>query len=122
MFFRKDFKDLEEAKAALTSLKLARLQSVERFGAASEPVEIFLRWESAQLGAMLRFKAESGKIDVILPPELKESEIHSSYNGLVIDVDYYTVAPVERSQWDATAWVPRSLRTIKKDIDLILGN
>jgi hypothetical protein len=122
MFFRKDFKDLAEAKAVLTSLKLVNLPSVERFGAASEPVEIFLRWESTELGAMLRFKAESGKIDIVLPPELKESEVHTSYNGLVLDVDYYTVAPVERSQWDAGAWIPRSLRTIKKDIDAILGN
>lgn len=124
IFLRKDFKDLDEAKAALTSLKLVNRESAERFGAASEPHEVFFRWEGTQLGAMLHLKAESGKIDAVLPPELEaeKSEIHKSFNGLVLDVDYYTVAPVERSQWDAPAWILRSLRTIKRDVDTIFGN
>jgi hypothetical protein len=121
---RKDFKSLDDAKVALTSLKLVNLQPTERFGAASEPHEVLFRWEGTQVGAMLRLKAESGKIDIFLPPELEaeKAEIHKSFNGLVLDVDYYTVAPVERSQWDAPAWIPRSLRTMRRDIDSILGN
>lgn len=121
---RKDFEALDQAKAALTSLKLVSLQPTERYGVASEPREIIFRWESDQLGVMLRLKAESGKIDVVLPPELEaeKAEIHKSFNGLVLDVDYYTVAPVDRTQWDATAWIQRSIRTIKKETDAILGN
>lgn len=124
ILFRKDFKDLDEAKAALTSLNLVNLRAEERFGAALEPHEVFLRWEGAQVGAMLRLKAESGKIDIILPPELEaeKSEIHKSFNGLILDVDYYTVAPVERSQLDASAWILRSVRTIRKNLDTIFGN
>jgi len=122
--FRKEFKDLGDAKAALNSLKLVNLQAEERFGAAPTPHEIVFRWEGGQVGAMLRLVAESGKINVILPPELEaeKSEIHKSFNGLTLDVDYYTVAPVERSQLDATAWILRSARTVKKNLDTILGN
>ncbi len=122
--FRKDYKDLDEAKATLNSLKLVNLRAEERFGAAPEPHEIFFRWEGNQVGAMLRLKAESGKIDIILPPELEaeKSEIHKSFNGLTLDVDYYTVAPVERSQLDASAWILRSARTIRKNVDAIFGN
>jgi hypothetical protein len=121
---RKDFETLDEAKAALTSLKLVCLQPADRYGVASEPREIILRWESDQSGVMLRLKAESGKIDFVLPPELEaeKAEIHKSFNGLVLDVDYYTVAPVERTQWDAAAWIQRSIRTIKRDTDAIFGN
>ncbi len=124
ILFRKDFKDLDEAKAALNSLKLVNLQSTERFGAAPEPQEISLRWEGDQLGATLRLKAESGKIDIVLPPELESEkpEIHKSFNGLILDVDYYTVAPVERSQWDAPTWILRAVRTVKKNVDSIFGN
>jgi hypothetical protein len=124
LFFRKDFKDIDEAKAVLHSLRLVNLKAEERFGAASEPDEVLLRWEGSQVGAMLRLKAESGKIDLILPPELEaeKPEIHKSFNGLIVDVDYYTVAPVERSQYDASAWIPRSVRTMKKNIDTIFGN
>jgi hypothetical protein len=122
--FRKDFKDLDEAKAALTSLKLINLPAEERFGATTEPHEILLHWEGSQVGAMLRLKAESGKIDIVLPPELEaeKPEIHKSFNGLILDVDYYTVAPVERSQFDASAWIPRSVRTIRKNLDTVFGN
>jgi hypothetical protein len=124
ILFRKDFKDLDEAKASLNGLKLVNLPAEERFGASLEPEEIFCRWEGKQVGAMLRLKAETGKIDIILPPELEaeKSEIHKSFNGLVLDVDYYTVAPVERSQLDTSAWILRSIRTIKKNIDTIFGN
>ena len=124
VLLRKEFRDLTEAKAALTSLRLVTLQPVERFGAASEPQEVYFRWQGPQLGAMVHFRAESGKIDVILPPELEaeKSEIHKSFNGLVLDVDYYTVAPVERSQWDAPTWIPRSIRTVKKEIGNIIGS
>jgi len=121
---RKEFGALDEAKAALVSLKLAGLQSAERYGVASEPREILFRWESDQLGVMLRLSAESGKIDIVLPPELEaeKSEIHKSFSGLVLDVDYYTLAPVERTQWDAAAWIQRSIRTIKRDTNVIFGN
>jgi hypothetical protein len=121
---RKEYGDLAEAKAALSSLKLLNIPQAERFGAASEPREMTFRWEGTQIGTMLRLAAETGKIDVVLPPELEmeKSEFHKSIMGLVLDVDYYTVAPVERSQWDAIAWIPRSVRTVKKESDAVLGN
>jgi hypothetical protein len=124
VFFRKDFKEINEAKAALHSLRVVNLKAEERFGAASAPHEVSLRWEGSQVGAILRLTAQSGKIDLVLPPELEaeKTEIHKSFHGLIIDVDYYTVAPVERSQFDASAWILRSVRTIKKNIDTIFGN
>jgi hypothetical protein len=124
LFFRKDFKELDEAKAALHSLRLVNLKTEERFGAASEPHEVSLRWEGSQVGAMLHLTAQTGKIDLAVPAELEaeKTEIHKSLHGLIIDVDYYTVAPVERSQFDASAWILRSARTIKKNIDTIFGN
>jgi hypothetical protein len=124
VFFRRDLKDLDEAKAAFASLKLVNLAPVERFGAASEPHEIMLRWESNQIGATLRLNAQSGAIDVLLTPETapEKPEIHKVLHGLFFDVDYYTVAAVERSQWDAEAWIPQSIRTIRKSVDSIFGN
>lgn len=122
--FRKEYNDMDEAKAALSSLKLLNIPVRERFGAAREPREVILRWDGTQIGTMLRVTADHGKIDVVLPPELelKESEIHKSIIGLLLDVDYYTVAPVERSQWDAAVWIPHSARIVRKETDDVLGN
>ena len=71
----------------------------------------------------LRLKAEKGTIDLILPPELEvpNHEIHTETIGLLLDVDYYTVAPVERGQWDPTAWIPQAVRTVKREIDSVMS-
>jgi hypothetical protein len=123
-FFRKEYKSLDEAKAAFTSLKLVNVTPTERFGAASQPHEIGLRWQGSQIGTTFRLTAESGTIDVHLPPELQpeKPDIHKAISGLLLDIDYYTVAPVERSQWDAAAWITHSIRTMKKGADSLFGN
>ena len=124
VMLRRDFKDLDSAQAALTSLNLVNIPPGERFQASAEPREVSIRWEGKQIGTNLRLKAGGATIDVILPPELeaKQPEIHKSIFGLELDLDYYTVAPVERSQWDASSWITHSLRTMKKGADSILGN
>jgi hypothetical protein len=122
--FRKDFRELDEAKSAFTALKLTTLKPTQRFGAADEPNEIYLRWEGKDVGTTWRAKAEEIKIDVALPPELEaeKSDLHKAFNALVVDVDYYTVAPVERSQWDPKEWIRHSIRTVRRDTDAIFGN
>lgn len=122
VFFRKDFETLDESKAALASLRLVNLGDLLRFGAAEHPEEVMFRWQSSQIGALLRFKADSWTIDLVLPPELEAPNptIHKVINGLLVDVDYYTVALVERAQWDASAWIPQAIATVKRDVDEIL--
>jgi hypothetical protein len=124
IMYRKDFRELEEAKSAFTAMKLTTLTPSQRFGAADEPNEIYLRWEGKDVGTTWRAKAEDIKIDVVLPPEIEaeKSELHKVFNALVVDVDYYTVAPVEKSQWDPKEWIQHSIRTIRRETDVILGN
>jgi len=124
VLFRKDFRGLDEAKSAFTALKLTTLKPTKRFGAADEPNEILLRWEGEDIGTMWRAKAETIKIDAVLPAELEmeNSDLRKAFNALVVDVDYYTVAPVERSQWDPKEWIRHSIRTIRRDTDALLGN
>jgi hypothetical protein len=123
LLFRKDLQDLHGAKKDLDSLRLINLPPQLRYEAADQPEEVMFRWQSDQVGAMLRLKAEKGTIDVILPPELESAEpkIHKSYTGLVLDVDYYTVAPVERSQWDPSSWIQQSARIVRRDTDKIFA-
>lgn len=123
VFFRRDFKDLVSSKDALNSLGLANFEPVARFGVEEPPQEILFRWENAEIGAVLRLKAESGAIDIVLPPELEssKSQLHKDINCVTLDIDYYTVAPAERAQWDPAAWIPQSMRRIKKEADKILS-
>lgn len=122
--FRKDYSTLDDAKAAFTALNLVPLEKTMRFGAATEPLELLWRWEGNDVGATWRLKAESGKIDLILPPELEAEvpEVHKVTNGLILDVDYYTLAPVDRSQWNPVEWIPHAVRIVKRDSDTLLGS
>jgi hypothetical protein len=122
LIFRKILDDRELARTALTAVKLFSLKPQKRFGASDLTDEVLVRWEGAEMGAFFRLKAETTKVDVYLPPELEadSSQLHKSINGLVLDVDYYTVAPVEREQWDPTAWIPQNARIIRKEADDLL--
>jgi uncharacterized protein (TIGR04255 family) len=100
---RKEFKTEDDAKAALASCRLANLKPTRRFNSSDSPTEVMFRWEDAQIGAMVRLKAETTEVKVQVPIELQEAvpAFEKKTTVLTIDTDYYTVAPVEREQWTA---------------------
>ncbi len=119
---RKEFKTLEESKAALASLALVNLRPTKRFNSSDSATEVLFRWEDESLGATVRLRAETADITIAIPPELKDQipNVDRKIVGLTLDIDYYTVAPVEREQWDAREWIPGKLRLIRKEVDGIL--
>lgn len=123
LIFRSKTSDLAQAKAALKALNLVNVGSRLWFGAATDPEEVMFRWQNDEIGATIRLKADTGKIDVTFPAEVEDIEpsIHQTYTGILLDIDYYAAAPVERSQWSATAWIPPSGRRIRKETDQLLG-
>ena len=97
-FARKEFKTLDEAKTALASMSLANLKPTQRFKSSDSPTEVLFRWEDSQIGAFARLKAETVEINPVIAPELQEhiAKVNKKIHGLTMDIDYYTVAPVER--------------------------
>jgi len=120
--FRREYKTEDESKQALASMMLANLKPTKRFNSSDSPTEVLFRWEDAQIGATVRLKAETTEIKLNVPAELQESvpKVDKKSIGLTLDIDYYTVAPVEREQWDAQEWLPQKFRIIKKEVDSIL--
>jgi uncharacterized protein (TIGR04255 family) len=119
---RKECKTLDESKAALASLMLANLKPTKRFNSSDSPTEVMFRWEDEQVGAFVRLRAETVDIKFGVSPELQEHvpKVDKKISGLTIDIDYYTVAPVEREQWNPQEWLPQKLRIIRKEADGIL--
>jgi uncharacterized protein (TIGR04255 family) len=120
---RKEFKSEEEAKVSLASLALANLGPTKRFNISENPIEAVFRWEDKDLGVLFRLKAETTTVKLSVPPELRASvpPLDKKIIGITLDVDYYTVAPVDREQWEPDAWVRQKLRMIKKEADGILA-
>jgi len=119
---RRECKSLDEAKTAIASMSLANLKPTRRFNSSDSPTEILFRWEDKEIGAFVRLKAETAEIKLSAPPEMSEyvPKIDKEISFVTLDVDYYTVAPVEREQWNPLEWVPQKLRTIRKESDGIL--
>lgn len=122
--FAKSYETASEPKAAVNALKVFGIGSEKRFGIDHPNVtEILIRWEDKQLGTILRLTAQSGRIDAQLPPDLgvAESSVHKDFHNLILDVDYYTLAAVERGQWDAATWIAQSARIVHKEVDRVLS-
>jgi uncharacterized protein (TIGR04255 family) len=121
---RREFKTEADSKSALASMMLANLKPARRFNSSDSPTEVLFRWEDEQIGAFVRLRAESADIKLAVPPELQDSvpKVDKKLIGLTVDVDYYTVAPVECEQWNALEWLPLKLRIIRKELDGIIAS
>lgn len=121
-FMRAEFKTIEESNAALASMKLPNLGNEKRFNISCDPTEVLFRWQDNQIGATIRLKSDTVGLELVVPREFteKENSLKRSVTGLMLDIDYYTVAPVDAGQWDAMEWVPQKMRIIRKEIDAIV--
>jgi hypothetical protein len=108
---------------ALNSLQVLKIGTEMRFGTGPNIAELSIRWEDKKLGAIFRIKAQSGNLSAKFPPELgmREQAVSKEFHHLILDVDYYTVALVERGQWDPMIWIPQSGRIVRKEADRILS-
>ena len=120
---RKESKTLDESKETLASMPLLNPKLTKRFNISRPPLEIMLKWEDGEIGAMVRLRAETAEFKVTTAPAELQEEVRTfekKIHGLTLDVDYYTVAPVEREQWNPAEWVSEKLRIIRKEADGIL--
>jgi hypothetical protein len=119
LIYFKEFKDREQAASAFHSLGLLKVPSTKKFEIEEQPVNqhYSLRWESEKKGTLVSCRAETRKIDYDPPIEAAQvfSPIHTERSGIVVDVDYYTVAPVEIGQVDMGEWMNHALHIISRD-------
>ena len=120
--FSKKVPEMKDAEKFITEYGLLNVPEAIRFGASDKLNEFVVRWQGSETGATLRLKAEFSRLEVSLPGETEDEDLklEREANTLVIDVDYYTVARVNRDQWDPTAWIPQSGRIVRKEVDRFL--
>lgn len=119
LVYFKEFKDKRDAMTAFFSLGLLRIPEGKKFEIDEEPVnpQYSLRWESEKRGVMLNCRAETRVIDVEPPAIARDlvKPVHKESSGIVFDIDYYTVAPVEVGQMDAAEWMKHALHLLSRD-------
>jgi hypothetical protein len=119
LVYFKEYKNRKDAASAFYSLGLIKVPDEKKFEVDDRPVnpQYNLRWESEKKGGVVQFRAETRKVDWDPPIESVQlfSPIHTERNGLVLDLDYYTVAPVEPGQLDMGEWVNHAVHVITRD-------
>jgi len=94
----------------------------ESFGIKTPPIglDVKVTWEDERMGATLGCRAEKRKVDPKIPWDFR-SQIHLKAAPperyfLVLDIDYFTTAKVQRDQMDAREWIGSSYRFVKKAV------
>jgi hypothetical protein len=125
LVYFKQYKSKADAASAFSSLGLIRLPEGKKFEIPEPPMNpsYGLRWESEKKGAMLQCRTETRIVDIQPPIEaIRYMEpIHREMSGLVVDVDYYTVASVEPGQMDVLEWMRHGMHLIARDSAYLFG-
>jgi len=125
LLYFKEFKDKNQAASAFFSLGLVKIPDGKRFEIENQPIDpqYVLRWESEKKGTLVQCRVETRKTDFDPPTALESliKPIHSEKSGIVFDVDYYTVSPVEPGQMDVVEWVRHGSHVIARDSKYIFG-
>ena len=114
----KTFPGPHDAEDVISKLRLENGSDDGNFGISSPTKELILRWESADNGAMLHLASIPGNAIVpVVDVRLLEEGFGKTYeSALVFDVDFYTLAPVLRAQWNSAEWISQSSHVVKKGI------
>jgi len=123
------FPGRDDARHALQRLKFYDEPSDSHFGIKNPAQEITLRWESDDIGAMLHIGSLPDSVSMpvadlmqIAKKNKEERKIREEFTSLAfVDVDFYTVSSVLRSQWDAEEFIATNSHVIKKNIRSILN-
>jgi hypothetical protein len=125
IIYFKEFKDKKEAAAAFFALGLIKVPDGKKFEIDDQPLDpqYILRWESDKKGTLIQCRVETRKTEFDPPPALESliKPVHEEKSGIVFDVDYYTVSPVEPGQIDMSEWIKHALHVISRDSKYIFG-
>jgi|SRR5579859_2498820 len=125
LIYFKEFKDKAEAADAFLALGLVRVPEGKKFEIDVKPINPHygLRWESEKKGVMLSARTETRQINVEPSPEAARlmKPIHKQIDGMVVDVDYYTVSSVDPAQLDPAEWMRHAAHLVSRDTRYLFG-
>jgi hypothetical protein len=121
--YRRDFKNREEASAALISTKMMKIPEGMHFGIEGLPMlpRYSMRWEGDKRGVQVNFQAQERKI--LVEPVMGEPTVEGVDKDLfelIYDIDYFTIGTVEVGQFRASDWITNAMRVIRRDSKVFL--
>jgi len=114
----KNFPSMSKTTEAFREFNLLSVPDGNAFGVKDPPVQLETRvtWEGNKVGAILGLRTEKRRVEPQIPWEVRSRLKASSTEqcALVLDVDYFTTASLQRDQVDVREWINSSKRVVNK--------
>jgi hypothetical protein len=127
VIYARRYPSIREATDAVLSLGLLKTIPPESFGIEEGHAhlpEYANRLEGPGLGVMFRIKAQEMNVSLEPPAELSDSDmvaIKSTFQEVVLDIDYYTTSVVLLSQFRTKDWLEAAYHAIRRDSPRLIG-
>ncbi|MDR3734372.1 MAG: hypothetical protein P4L10_02425 [Acidobacteriaceae bacterium] len=119
--WRLAFDTVEESINFISTLEVLNTAENDPFRIGSPISECTKRWQSDKLGINFSARIVDGELSAELPPEFGDDRNKMArVRGVIFDLDYYTVAPVDCGQWRPSEWIPITTRKLKKDMEALI--
>jgi hypothetical protein len=124
LVFYRAFPNRDSAGSAFLGTGLISLPEGRFFGTEGAPVvgECGLTWETKGVGVRASVGYQHREFKVEAGPDLPEAASKEfKSDGIVFDIDFYTIATIEVGQLGVGEWVEQHVRALKRDTDGFLG-
>ncbi len=130
--YRKTVPNEAAASEAILSTSLLHLPAKKIFNIDPPAIqsEIAFRYQSKAVGVTIRLKADERKFEISPPPGMAMKDLEhvatiksTKYEswGVVLDIDYYTILPIDAAQLDVGEWIKQAHHAIRRDVPEFLG-
>ena len=114
----KYFSSRSKTTEAFREFGLLSVPDGNAFGIKEPPAQLETRltWEGSNVGAILGLRTEKRRVDPQIPWEVRSQLKATSTEqcALVLDVDYFTTASLQRDQVDVREWINSSKMVVRK--------
>jgi hypothetical protein len=121
-----EFKSKQDVIRAMKEMNLIRTPSSKFFNI--DPINISPSYiaeiDDGDIGYRMSISAQTRKFEISILPEtvdFLENKEEKTDESLVIDVDFYTMKPIDVGAFRASAWMERCERSISRDMDGFLN-
>jgi len=122
-FFRL-YDDGAKASADLAKAPFIRIPEGKRFGLEATPLfqRYSVRWETKSVGVL--FSADVQRRTTTFEPPFgfrpAIESVTTDENGIMLDIDYYTIAPTSTGAFKSVEWVPQVSRVVRRELETML--
>jgi hypothetical protein len=124
LLHNKFYDDREKAANGFLEFGLMKIPSGKHFNIDGKLFlpQYAMVWEGKSTAMKVNLLVRDKKIDFDPSPNTDDIRpFHFLKHELMIDLDYYTLAPILRGQFNVSEWISQSYHLIKRDIKGFLG-